>query len=132
MKKLPIKINKKPTQNTISKNKLTHKFSPDYYNPRERLLHDENALLSLNHLINYHYLMTHVSFKLRGLLTLTEDNLFLYTCYKTEELEYQTSQLYILSKINEILNQEAIPSHMKITQLEVYNDDFDTKMNCFM
>ena len=79
MKKLPIRINKKSQPNVASKGKLAHKFNHDYCNPRERLLHDENALLSLNHLINYHYLMTHVSFKLRGMLTLTEDNLFPYT-----------------------------------------------------
>lgn len=107
MKKLPIKVVKKPGTGSVQKAKTIKAINDSHLFSSDKLIHDESTLLSLNHLINFHYILTHVSFKLRGLLTLSEDNLFIYSCYKTEELEYQSHQVYILSKILELLDEDS-------------------------
>jgi hypothetical protein len=76
LKKIPIKSIKRVT----GVKQKTQKFV-DAPHSSSVMLYDENVLLALNHLINYHYLLSIVSFDIRSHLTLSEDSLFIYTSY---------------------------------------------------
>ena len=82
------------------------------------MINDEGSLLSLNHTINYHYLLCQTSFNLRGLLTLTEDSLFSFTSYKLEELEYQKHQICIMKFIKEKLESNLFSITERYNQAE--------------
>lgn len=58
-----------------------HKFITEVP-PGQVFLQEENTLLCLNHLINYHYLINAIAFGQRGQLTLGEDPMFAFTVYQ--------------------------------------------------
>jgi len=114
IKKIPIKAIKRIAHHQKGK---TIKFIGDSTYQPPGLLNDENSLLALNHLINYHYLLCNVSFRLRSQLTLSEDSLFAYTSYVCEDLEMQSHQIGVLKQIKSSIEsnllqvQEAVLDH---------------------